>query len=209
MRTEQTSIPDETGTRQKIIDTARSEFAEHGLAGARVERIAKTAGVNKAMIYYHFHSKEYLYESVVKEFFQEIFRQILARTSEGKTLDQFLLAALETHIHAYQTSPEFVKILLRELASPNESLLNDLATTIRGSQFPATVVARLQQGMAEGEYRKIDPQQAMMSIITMSIGYLLLAPLADRIWGIEDRTAFLDKRKHAIVDLFLHGVMAR
>ncbi len=209
MRTEQATVPDETGTRQKIIDTARAEFAEHGLAGARVERIAKTAGVNKAMIYYHFHSKEYLYESVVKEFFQEIFKQILARTSEGKTLDQFLLAALETHIHAYRTSPEFVKILLRELASPNDSLLNDLATTIRGSQFPATVVARLQQGMADGQYRKVDPQQAMMSIITMSIGYLFLAPLADRIWGIEDRMAFLDKRKHAIVDLFLHGVVAR
>lgn len=209
MTAAQSTVPDETGTRQKIIDTARTEFAEHGLAGARVERIARTAGVNKAMIYYHFHSKELLYESVVKEYFYEIFKQILARASEGKTLDQFLLAALETHIHAYQTSPEFIKILLRELASPNESLLNDLATTIRGSEFPATVMGRLQQGMADGEYRRIDPQQAMLSIITMSIGYLFLAPLADRIWGIEDRMAFLDKRKHAIVDLFLHGVVAR
>jgi TetR/AcrR family transcriptional regulator len=48
-------------TREKILASARKEFSEKGLNGARVDRIAGASGVNKAMIYYHFGSKEALY----------------------------------------------------------------------------------------------------------------------------------------------------
>ncbi len=48
-------------TRSRILDVALSEFAAHGLAGARTDRIANTAGVNKALLYYYFESKENLY----------------------------------------------------------------------------------------------------------------------------------------------------
>ena len=61
-------------TRDKILDTARDEFAQSGLDGARVDRIAERAGVNKAMIYYHFKSKEDLYQVVIEQHFEEIGR---------------------------------------------------------------------------------------------------------------------------------------
>jgi len=48
-------------TPDKILKAALVEFAEYGLAGARVDRISKRAGVNKAMLYYHFSSKDNLY----------------------------------------------------------------------------------------------------------------------------------------------------
>ncbi len=45
-------------TRSRILDAALSEFAANGLAGARTEQIAVAAGVNKALLYYYFESKE-------------------------------------------------------------------------------------------------------------------------------------------------------
>jgi len=48
-------------TRSRILDAALSEFAANGLAGARTEQIAQSAGVNKALLYYYFESKEKLY----------------------------------------------------------------------------------------------------------------------------------------------------
>ncbi len=57
---EENKLKTESKTRQKILEAARAEFARHGLAGARVERIARKAKVNKAMLYYHFQSKENL-----------------------------------------------------------------------------------------------------------------------------------------------------
>ncbi|ALG11849.1 TetR family transcriptional regulator [Kibdelosporangium phytohabitans] len=54
-------------TREKLLAAARAEFAAHGIAGARVERIAKQAGVNKERLYGNFGSKEKLFEAVVSQ----------------------------------------------------------------------------------------------------------------------------------------------
>jgi AcrR family transcriptional regulator len=58
---------DSQETRRSIFDAATVEFAEHGIAGARVDRIATSAGANKQLIYVHFGSKRKLFEAVVAE----------------------------------------------------------------------------------------------------------------------------------------------
>lgn len=201
--------PEEAGTRQKIIDAARHEFAEHGLAGARVERIAKSAGVNKAMIYYHFSSKDLLYEGVVKNFFQVIFTQLNARTLPGTGLEEMLLAILETHVSVFRNQPEFIKIFVREMASSDQRAIGWITDAIKASGLPDQAIEKIGQGVKAGVLRQVDPRQSFVSLITMSMGYMMLAPLVDKVWGIEDRTVFIEERKHAIVDLFLHGVLAR
>jgi len=58
-------VRDSAKTRARLLTTARDEFTEHGLAGARVDRIAAQAGVNKQRIYALFGSKDKLFESVI------------------------------------------------------------------------------------------------------------------------------------------------
>ncbi|MBB6174606.1 AcrR family transcriptional regulator [Nocardiopsis mwathae] len=58
-------------TRARLLAAARSEFAAHGMSGARVDRIAEHAGVNKERIYGHFGSKECLFAAVVAEALSE------------------------------------------------------------------------------------------------------------------------------------------
>ena len=53
-------------TRARILDAAIRQFSENGLAGARTERIAEAAGVNKALLYYYFISKEALYAAAIE-----------------------------------------------------------------------------------------------------------------------------------------------
>ena len=57
--------PDQT--RAKILAAAVAEFAQNGLAGARVDRIASRAGANKRMIYHHFGGKQTLFEAVLAD----------------------------------------------------------------------------------------------------------------------------------------------
>ena len=51
-------------TRQRIIDVATREFAEHGIAGARVERVVAAANTNKAQLYAYFGNKEGLFDAI-------------------------------------------------------------------------------------------------------------------------------------------------
>ncbi|MDQ4068957.1 MAG: TetR/AcrR family transcriptional regulator [Actinomycetota bacterium] len=73
-------------TRDRILDAAIEEFVEHGLAGARVDRIAERAGANKQLLYRHFGSKDGLFDAAVRSMatrFDEI-RQALPPTLEGR-----------------------------------------------------------------------------------------------------------------------------
>ena len=54
-------------TRRKILDAAVDEFARRGYAGARVDRIAASAGVNKRMIYHHFGNKLGAFEAALSD----------------------------------------------------------------------------------------------------------------------------------------------
>jgi len=62
----------EPSTKGQILNAAKDEFARVGFSGARMDSIAKNAGVNKAMIHYYFSTKEQLYESVIERLSEEI-----------------------------------------------------------------------------------------------------------------------------------------
>ncbi|MDA0562847.1 TetR/AcrR family transcriptional regulator [Streptomonospora sp. S1-112] len=57
---------DSAATRRKLLEAGRAEFAEHGIAGGRIDRIAESAGVNKERVYGHFGSKEKLFQAVLE-----------------------------------------------------------------------------------------------------------------------------------------------
>src|SRR5689334_5951706 len=56
----------------RILAAAAVEFADRGYAGARVDRIARRARVNKAMLYYHFGSKQRLYRALLTGTFAQL-----------------------------------------------------------------------------------------------------------------------------------------
>ena len=199
----------ETGTREKILDAARTEFARCGLAGARVDRIAVAASVNKAMIYYHFHSKENLYETVVTEFFKLTFPRIRENLTTAANLEDALMAVLQTHIELKRQMPEFMPIFLRELANPRHEMLQKISDLLLSSGVRSRIQQLFEDAMREGRMRPVDVRQTAVSFLTMSLGYLMLAPFFDLAWNIPDRDIFLEERKHAVVDLIMNGVKVR
>ena len=74
-------------SRVAILAAARDEFAEYGLGGARVDRIAERADVNKRLLYYYFDNKETLFRAVLEDTYQQI------RTAEQRLLPALLRAA--------------------------------------------------------------------------------------------------------------------
>ena len=63
-------------TKRRIFEAATTEFAEHGIAGARIDRIAAAANANKQLIYAYFGSKRDLFEAVVSEHVARYIEQV-------------------------------------------------------------------------------------------------------------------------------------
>lgn len=64
-------------TRERILEAALAEFSAYGIAGARVDRIAKTAGCNKNLIYIYFESKEKLFTTTLEKHLMRVYEELV------------------------------------------------------------------------------------------------------------------------------------
>jgi TetR/AcrR family transcriptional regulator len=162
-----------------ILAAAAIEFAERGFAGARVDRIARRARVNKAMLYYHFKSKQTLYRTLLRR----MFTLAAARMHAIAALDrppavkvdlaiEGLAAFIEEHAH-------FPKIMLREVAEGGAHLDRETLKTL--SAVPAAVARLVQDGVDAGVFRPINPVFAYFSMLTPIVLFLAGTPLRKEI----------------------------
>ena len=103
-------------SRRRILDAAAREFAARGFDGAKVDRIAGRARVNKAMLYYHFRSKADLYREILHDLFRGVAQAVMrVRAGSGDAESQVrgFIAAIAAEA---LTRPHFPAIWLREIA---------------------------------------------------------------------------------------------
>lgn len=198
-----------SSTRMRIISAARAEFAQYGQAGARVDRIARSAGINKAMIYYHFSSKAQLYRAVIQSHFELIGRRLKTELLPESDLETSLTAVATTYAALLADAHDFRALMLRELAQPSDVLLDGLAELIRDTGVPQRLLEAFAKEQREGRFRAVDFRHALVSFMSMNFGYILLYPLSDRILQIDDRRKFIEQRPAEIVSLFLDGLKVR
>jgi len=193
-------------TREKILDAALNEFSRYGLAGARVDRIAHRAKINKAMIYYHFSSKKKLHQETIHHHLSTFLKHVHQAVSEAERFEDMLQKLVDIYAMTFLAKPALARILLREMADSPSKSINMLAKAISGSGLPDQLLRSFRDGIREGRLRRVDTHQALVSLVVMNIGYFILSPLVDKIWKISDRRRFIAKRSQAVIDLFLHGV---
>ena len=160
-------------SRAAILKSARDEFAAHGLAGARIDRIAERAGLNKRLIYYYFNSKDDLFLAVLEGVYTDI------RTAEQRLrlLDMKPTDAIrrltEFTWHYHLEHPEFITLL----NSANLHQARHLKRSSRVQEMNSPVIQTLgevlERGRKSGEFRGgVDPVQLYISIAGLAYFYL-------------------------------------
>src|ERR1700694_4893047 len=104
-----------TETRARILDAALTEFSAQGLAGARTERIAKAAGVNKALLYYYFDSKEKLYQAAFEMIAEKIRDSSMAVFLRDASAGERVLRAALNHFDRILSQQEFQSLMQQEM----------------------------------------------------------------------------------------------
>src|SRR5437660_4276287 len=100
----------------RILAAAAIEFAERGFAGARVDRIARRAHVNKAMLYYHFRSKQELYRTLIRQTFTEAAERMRAIAADAAPSEDKLNRVVAGMAEFIREREYFSAIWLREVA---------------------------------------------------------------------------------------------
>lgn len=163
----------------RILAAAALEFAERGFGGARVDRIARRARVNKAMLYYHFHSKQELYRALLRRTFALAADRMQAiAQGGGSAADKVdrVIAGMAALVREQAFLPA---IMLREVAEGGAHLDRKTLGALIG--VPRAVGAIVLAGVAEGTIRPIDPMFAYLSMLAPIVMYFAGAPIREQV----------------------------
>jgi TetR/AcrR family transcriptional regulator len=192
-------------TRAAILKAGGQIYAEHGLAGARTDAIAVAAGVNKALLYYYFKSKDELYQAVVgsqvREF-QKQAREILAARGPAGPV---LLRYVSYHFDFMATHPHYPRIFQRMMMEGDPAL----ERLIREHSLPLKklLVSLLARGMKAGEFRLMDKAHTIVSIAGLTAHYFNIAPAYRVITGQDPYSrANLARRKAEVLKFIRHAL---
>jgi TetR/AcrR family transcriptional regulator len=151
----QPSAPGDAGSRERLLAAAAAEFAARGFAGANVDRIARVARVNKAMIYYHFSSKAALYREIVGEMFRAVGARIREVAASNASPEDKVARFIETIATEAEARPHFPPIWFREIAEGGMHL--DEKTLRAIVAIVQALVTILESGVKAGRFRRVHP----------------------------------------------------
>jgi len=196
------SEPTDAGTtREQILDAAYEIFMQKGINGGGIQEIADRAGVNKAMLYYYFDSKENL--------FVEVFRKAVA-DSGLKTVDllesdlplfEKIRNFIDTFIDRLLQQPVIISFVMNEL-NRNPDLLTKVFMEEIGYD-PGVLDRQLQEAADRYEIARVNSGQLLGNLISLCLGPVVNRRFFSELLEIGDAEAydrFLEERKGIVYD---------
>jgi len=156
-------------TRGRILKAAIDEFASRGYDAAGVDRIARRARVNKALIYYYFANKRGLYHEILHSSLQGLIAPLRLVIDGPGDANAKLAVYIDTLVEHLDQHPHLPPIMLRELADGGRHL--DVETLRQMLTLPPLLFRLVGQGREEGAFGPFDP--LMLHFVLMGTAMLM------------------------------------
>ena len=189
-------------TRQKVLDAARTLFAERGYEPATIRDIAKGAGMSTGAVFANFQDKAELFEAVLAEDMARLADALKAAVAAENSVRGRLLAALTAAYHAQlEHLPLVQAVVSRSWFQPVAAEMRS-----RAALRPVTGVVAdiLKTAVAEGEVRQ-DADVRLLGELVYGAYVANYRHAAYDGWGIEQLTAQIGKQ----IDVILAGALSR
>ncbi len=170
---------DAAGTREALLAAGTELFAERGYEGVPVASIADRAGVNKAMINYHFGGKRKLYLAILSATFAEIVAHVERLADSSRPAPEVLrelVAAVGAMTHQH---PHFCTMMLREVLAAGKKLEPEVVDK------PVRILAAVQRivarGVRDGDFRPVDPVLTHLSLVGSLVFFFATRRFRERV----------------------------
>jgi TetR/AcrR family transcriptional regulator len=192
-------------TVRRIVVAARKVFAQKGLAGARMDEIARVAGVNKALPYYYFRNKEELHRFVLETMIAQISAQMESPAVLAMDPPERVRALVNTTFDFVLRNPAYPRLIQREMMAARRTL--HWMVVAHHRPLHRRAVNTIREGIASGQFRAVDPDQMVFTIFGMIMYYFATGPLASQIWNRDVwNPRNVAQRRRAVLDFLEHGL---
>jgi AcrR family transcriptional regulator len=175
-----------------VFAAAAAEFAARGYAGASVDRIARTARLNKAMIYYHFTSKAALYREIIRDMLHAVRARVTAVAASTEAPEDKIRGYVAAIASEAQARPHFPAIWMREIAEGGGHV--DASTMSYMRDVLVALGGIIEEGIRAGRFQPVNPFVLQIGIVAPLMFFLATAGVRHRIEraGIPGITASAD-----------------
>ncbi len=190
-------------SRQLLANAARAEFAEHGFAGARTDRIVQRAGVNKQLLFYYFGSKAGLYEAVMRRAEAELTDASPKGDVRSPHAAGRLRAQLQTIFQALAEQPELTSLVIHGVQEQRSRAPAPPAPNGAIRTFIQQLAHVISEGQGLGYFRDdADPEAVARQGVVLLLGYFALEGALTYDRADRHRADWLD----SVVDLLIRGL---
>jgi TetR/AcrR family transcriptional regulator len=203
---------DEGRTKDRILKAAIDEFVEYGFYGARTQRIANRAKVNKAMLHYYYSNKEKMYEQVLSTVASAVFDRLTAISDDPVTIEKKIEQIMDVYIEVFTKYNDYLKIFLYEIMRGGDRLRGVIMSKSSGIHKAFKKFMVYFEGQIKaGRIRKINGVHLFISIVSQIAPLYVGKQIAEKIAGIFgiDRMIvgkMTDERKRFVIDLIMNGI---
>jgi AcrR family transcriptional regulator len=197
-------------TREDILEAATKEFADKGLSGARIDKIAERTSSSKRMIYYYFGSKDALYRAVLEREYTRIRRAEAAipihQSPPQKALAELVRQTFDSHVER----PDFIRLVMNENIHHAEHLRQVHGLGRLNKALIESLKDTLGRGVKERVFRRgIDALDLHINITalcfyTVSNRYTFREGFGRDMWSRSE----VRKRREQLVDVILRWCAA-
>ncbi len=205
------NVPGRVASREVLLEAAREVFAARGLEGARVDDIARKAGVNKQLVYHYFENKDGLYAAVLEHVYSEIRHREQELDLSRFPAEEAMRRLVEFSFDYLAQHPDFVSLLADENTHGGRHLQGSQRVEEVNRPIVDLIDATLLRGVSEGVFRKgLDPLHVYISIAGMAYFYFANIHTLGRIFNRELNapSAVAERRAH-LVDFALNAIRVR
>lgn len=174
-------------SREAILKAAVREFSQEGVAGARIDEIARAAGVNKALLYYYFKDKETLYGAVLDFTFSGLRERVFPIIDSDLDAGEKVMRYAAAYFDYLAQSPFLPRLVQTEMMRSGRNPSPHLKKLVNHHFRPLfeKLVGTLEKGIRSGEFRKVSPPDFVSSMVGMCVHYFVSAPLVRIVLGSD------------------------
>lgn len=165
----------DTNTEARILEAAKEVFMKFGLYGARMQDIADTAGINKALLHYYFRNKEKLFDAVFDGALEKYFDQMTVFSETELPLLERLFKYIDNIFDFFQEYPQMSMFIIKEI-SVNPQLFHERVENLKKSR-QSLLLPSIREAMDKGEIEEMDPLIFMINLHSLCAYPFIASPI--------------------------------
>ena len=201
---------EEKNIQENILNAATIIFVEKGKAGARMQEIADKAGVNKMLLHYYFRNKDLLFQEVVKQIINDLYKFVMIESFNSQSFKEVLNTFINRHFEFLYERRKVLHFFLWELSCEKIDLKETVLGTYAkfgGNPFEA-LEKKLNEAMQKGEIRQVKPADFIINLFSLNLFLFIALPFIQAALPIDEQkiSFMIEQRKNEIFRLLWNDI---